>query len=219
MKKSLIFALLLLLAILLLTTCSGNGGSSTPSSTPSDSGSNNALQEITGGGSAEAGTAAMTEGKAISEEPNPSLPLFELGKGEVFENDSIRVEFVNFEIIDIPALREGNFADTDPSYSHYMQFRFEITNKIGGEAKITISDICVNETIFKERSYSYSDINPNVVYNEYKIQFNKDDNVKLDPTAIETVRFHFFIYDASKGKGNYAEDPIYEGYLVFFTPQ
>ena len=223
MKKTLTLAVVLLLALTMLTACGssdgGNNGGKTPSITPSNSGGAGTLQEENTGGGAETGTAAVLEEKIISEKPDPSIPFIELSKGEAFEDDSIRAEFVNYEIIDIPALREGNFVGNDPSYSRYMQFRFEITNKIGGKAKITISDISVNETIFTERSYSYSDIDPNVIYNEYKIQFNKDDNVELDPTAIETVRFHFFIYDASKGKSNYAQDPIYEGYLMLNTPR
>ena len=219
MKKILTLAIILLLALTLLTACGGDTPIGTPSSTPGNTGNASTKQEVNTGGGAETGTAAITGEKTISEEPDPSLPFIELGKGEVFEDDSIRIEFENYEIIDIPALREGNFADNDPSYSHYMQFRFVITNKIGGEAKITVSDISVNETIFTERSYSFSDINPTVVYNEYKIQFSKADNVELDPTAIETVRFHFFIYDAGKGKSNYTQDPIFEGYLMLNTPQ
>ena len=220
MKKNITSLIMILLALFLLMACGGNSNSNntTASGTPSDNGGNSTVQEDAGDGE-ETGTPAIAEVKTISENPDPSVSLIELGKGEVFEDDSIRAEFLNFEIIDIPALREGNFADTDPSYSRYMQFRFEITNKISGEAKISVSDISVNETIFTERSYSFSDINPTVVYGDYKIQFSKSDNVELDPTEIETVRFHFFIYDAGKGKNNYMESPIYEGYLVFNTPQ
>lgn len=220
MKKTLTIVMAFLLTLSLLAACGGNGAGDVPQA-PDDSGiidDSSATQGAVENTEAENYT-PQTEEKAISKTPDPSLPLIELGKGEAFEDDSIRAEFVNFEIIDIPALREGNFADMDPSYSRYMQFRFEITNKTGEKAKITVSDISVNETVFQERSYSYSDIDPNVVYNEYKIQFNKADNVELDPTEIETVRFHIFIYNADKGKGNYMDDPIYEGYLVFSTPQ
>ena len=212
-----------MLALFLLAACGGDGGdggSKAPVSSPSNIAVNGTSREENPGGGAGTETpetAPTTEIKTISEKPDPSLPFIELGMGEVFEDDSIRAEFMKYEIIDIPALREGNFADNDPSFSRYMQFRFEVTNKIGGEAKITVSDICVNETIITERFYSFSDINPNVVYDEYKIQFSKDDNVDLDPSAIETVRFHIFIYDAGKGKSNYMENPIYEGYLMFHT--
>ena len=217
MKKFLSLALILLLAVSLLTACGGSSNSG--SNAPQEAGGGNDEGYSAQSPEAQSPEAQSSEETAIMEKTDPSLPLIELSKGGVYEDDSICAELLNYEIVDIPALREGNFADTDPSYSHYMQLRFEITNKIEGNAKITISSISVNETVFTERSYSYSDINPNVIYNEYKIQFNKNENVELDPTAIETVRLHFFIYDASKGKSNYMEDPIYEGYLLFNTPQ
>ena len=162
---------------------------------------------------------AGAETKANSKNPDPSLPLITLNKGEKFENDDIIVHFSGYRILGSPELQKANVGrNLDPSTFYNMELSFEITNKNGKKAKSTLMDIYINKSIFKERLYSYSDINPKVNY-VFSVTFSKKDNVELDPTTIRTVMQHYIIYDAGKGKNNYTENPFSEGYFVFNTPQ
>ena len=159
------------------------------------------------------------ETRANSKKPDPSLPLITLNKGEKFENDDIIVHFSGYRILGSPELQKA-YADRnlDPSMYYNMELSFEITNKNGKKAKSTLMDIYINESIFKERPYSFADADPKVNY-VFTITFSKKDNVELDPTTIRTVMQHYIIYDAGKGKNNYTENPFSEGYFVFNTPQ
>ena len=162
---------------------------------------------------------AGAETKANSKTPDPSLPIITLNKGGKFENNDIIVHFSGYRILGSPELQKANAGkNIDPSIFYNMELSFEITNKNGKKAKSTLMDMYVNKSIFKERPYSYSDVNPKVNY-VFSITFGKKDNVELDPTTIRTVMLHYIVYDASKSKNNYTENPFSEGYLVFNTPQ
>lgn len=214
MKRILRLIFLLLLIISLLNACGGSKNAN--SSSPQEA---NQSKDEKLDGSLEASLTddkssgeAKTEGNIDKGKIDPSLPLLVLNKGEEAENDKIQVKFIDYKIIDIPQLREGIYADKDPSESYHLELQFEITSKDSPPAKNTMLDININETIFVEYKYSFSKINP-VVHYVYAVKFQKSDNVVLDPTTIETVRFHHIIYD--ENKTDYKEDPYYEGYIVF----
>ena len=219
MKKTLLLTLIFLLMLLLPTACSGNKNPDNDSNADSNV-------------SVESGTAdtnmandatpekeeTKTEKDTDKESHESSLSVIELNKDGEFENDAVHIKFIGYKIIDIPALREGHYADRDPSFSYYLELEFQVTNKMDKRVKGTLGDRSVNDTIFVEQSYSFNYIDALVNYT-IPIQFDKKDEVVLDPAAIEKVKIHFIMYDEDKGSKNYLEDPYFEAYLVFNTPQ
>ena len=160
--------------------------------------------------------------KASREERDPSLPLAVLNVGDEIENDLFSLKFTKFAIQDIPQLREGKFAENDPSESYYMELKLWITTKTDARVKLSFVDRSVNESIFTDLGFGFYEFGGSVGTIgdfSHNIQFRKDARVELDPTTIETVRLHYFVFDVDKNKNNYMEDPFYEGYFVFNTSQ
>ena len=231
-KKILALVLVLVLTLSLLTACGGNrsgnsnnvggGGNSTPPDS-ANSGDSSSGGSLTSSGDlppelerAEK-AAEMVSGKEL----NPSLPLAALNVGDEIENDLFKLKFTKFEIVDIPQLRQGRFAENDPSESYFLQLSFWTTSKTDARVKLSFMDRSINDSIFTDLAYGYYEFGGSVgTIGDFthKIQFRKDALVELDPATIETVRLHYFVYDVSKDKNNYMEDPFYEGYLVFKTP-
>ena len=164
--------------------------------------------------------AAKEEELANKSGIDPTLALISLSKEtQVYEDEFTKWEFKGFRINDIDALRtEERLKSLDISESYHIEIAYSITNKTGKKVKLMMISRSINESIFHEYKYDPKDLDKVINYS-YGIKFKKDENIELDPTDIKTIRFHYIIFDESKTKDNYAQNPIFEGYIVLNIPQ